>query len=64
MIEPISAADTYERHSIPVLDTEMAYVDTGLRKANRRSLLNTALIPRPFVQAWVDLLVPSVGRLV
>jgi len=29
MTEPISAADTYERHRIPVLDTEMAYVDTG-----------------------------------
>jgi len=29
MTEPISVADTYERHRIPVLDTEMAYVDTG-----------------------------------
>ena len=25
----ISAADPYERHRVPVLDTEMAYIDTG-----------------------------------
>ena len=29
MTEPISAADTYERQHIAVLDTEMAYADTG-----------------------------------
>jgi len=29
MSEPISAADTYERHRIAVLDTEISYVDTG-----------------------------------
>jgi haloalkane dehalogenase len=27
--EPISAADTYERHRIALLDTEISYVDTG-----------------------------------
>lgn len=30
MSEPISAADTYERHRISVLDTEISYVDTGV----------------------------------
>ena len=29
MTEPISAADTYERQHVAVLDAEMAYVDTG-----------------------------------
>jgi haloalkane dehalogenase len=29
MSESISAADTYERHRIAVLDTEISYVDTG-----------------------------------
>lgn len=29
MSEPISAADTYERHRIALLDTEISYVDTG-----------------------------------
>jgi haloalkane dehalogenase len=27
--DTISAADPYERHRVPVLDTEMAYIDTG-----------------------------------
>jgi haloalkane dehalogenase len=25
----ISAADPYERHRVPILDTEMSYIDTG-----------------------------------
>jgi haloalkane dehalogenase len=29
MSEPISAADTYERHRIALLETEISYVDTG-----------------------------------